>query len=53
MVSEFELPCSECGDDLVQTTVPAPSEPTVEVTVAECPSCGGRHYPEPTLERLH
>ncbi|MFB6183004.1 MAG: hypothetical protein ABEI96_00475 [Haloarculaceae archaeon] len=52
MVSEFDLPCSECGDDLVRTTAPAPSRPGVELQVAECPTCGGRYYPEATLERL-
>ena len=51
MVSEFDLPCTDCGQQLVARDLPAPSA-SDGVTVAECPSCGGRYYPEETLTHL-
>jgi DNA-directed RNA polymerase subunit RPC12/RpoP len=50
MVSEFDLPCTDCEQDLVQAAVEGPSGD--RLTVAECPDCGGRYYPESALERL-
>jgi uncharacterized Zn finger protein len=49
MVSEFDLPCTACGQDLVEAHVVAPSG-DAQVTVAECQNCGTRHYPETALE---
>jgi hypothetical protein len=56
MVSEFDLPCTDCNEALVAREL---SRPTTEgvassegLTIAECPSCGGRYYPEETLARL-
>jgi len=48
MVSEFDLPCTACGHDLARTTGATPGASAV--TVAECPECGTRHYPEAALE---
>lgn len=49
MVSEFDLPCTACGHDLAEATVAANGSDG-SVTVAVCPSCGTRHYPESALE---
>ncbi|MBX0294370.1 hypothetical protein [Haloarcula nitratireducens] len=50
MVSEYDLPCSECGDSLVRAEVTT-ADGSVLV-VAECQNCGGRHYPESALRRV-
>ncbi|WP_276279108.1 zf-TFIIB domain-containing protein [Halorussus caseinilyticus] len=55
MTSEFELDCATCGSSLTRRKVAADrfgvgSLDSVEV--AECPNCGGRYFPETTLERL-
>ena len=47
MVSEFDLPCTACGHDLTERTVQTAN--ASGVTVAECPECGTRHYPESAL----
>jgi uncharacterized Zn finger protein len=49
MVSEFDLPCVDCGQELVRRQVVEAGD---SLTVAECPSCGGRYYPEETLSAL-
>ena len=49
MVSEFDLPCVDCGQELVRRQV---AEAGDTLTVAECPSCGGRYYPEGALSAL-
>lgn len=54
---ETDLPCSDCGTDLVERSVAtgdAGNEPDAApaVTVAECPACGARYYPERALSRL-
>ncbi|QIO23195.1 hypothetical protein [Haloarcula sp. JP-L23] len=50
MVTEFDLPCSDCGHDLVRVeTTAADGSP---VAVAECPNCGVRHYPESALREF-
>ena len=46
MVSEFDLPCVDCGEELIRRQV---AEAGDSLTVAECPSCGGRYYPEGAL----
>ncbi len=54
-ITEFDLGCSDCGSDLSPTTVPAARiVPDVrgDITIAECPECGGRYYPEKALDRL-
>ncbi|MFB6139890.1 MAG: hypothetical protein ABEJ26_05595 [Halosimplex sp.] len=51
MVSEFDLPCTDCDQQLVRARVTAPSAGG-EVTVAECPTCGSRYYPESALEKV-
>lgn len=52
MVSEFDLPCTDCNRKLVARELAPPTASGDAVTVAECPSCGGRYYPEETLARL-
>jgi len=52
MVSEFDLPCTDCNQDLVARELSERSSADDALTVAECPSCGGRYYPEETLSRL-
>gem|GEM_PF-737004 len=46
MVTEFDLPCADCDQELVRRQV---AEAGDALTVAECPSCGGRYYPEGAL----
>ncbi|MHB9286088.1 hypothetical protein ACKVMT_03500 [Halobacteriales archaeon Cl-PHB] len=50
MVSEFDLPCTDCGTALRRSTTTDSSGQSV--TVAECPNCGTRHYPEAALDDL-
>ncbi|WP_135824414.1 zf-TFIIB domain-containing protein [Halorussus ruber] len=55
MTSEFDLGCATCGTSLTRREVAAErlgfgSFDSLEV--AECPNCGGRYFPETTLERL-
>lgn len=57
MTHEIDLPCSDCGTDLVERTVEvrelALSDTGVgAVTVAACPSCGARYYPREALAQL-
>lgn len=54
MVTEFDLPCTECDQELVARELGPGTGPQAgeELTVAECPSCGSRYYPEETLTRL-
>ena len=57
MTREADLPCSDCGSDLIDRAVPAHELPlgssaTGTVTVAVCPECGARHYPDETVRRL-
>lgn len=57
MTHETDLPCSECGTELVERTVDdgdlvSLTDAGTPVTVAECPSCGARFYPQETLTRL-
>ncbi len=49
MTTEYELPCAECGGDLVRGEV---ARAGTTVSIAECPDCGGKYYPESALERL-
>ncbi|MFB6150938.1 MAG: hypothetical protein ABEJ40_03945 [Haloarculaceae archaeon] len=51
MVTEFDLPCTDCDEKLEQRELDGLSS-TGSVTVAECPSCGGRYYPEGALDVL-
>jgi predicted RNA-binding Zn-ribbon protein involved in translation (DUF1610 family) len=49
MVSEFDLPCTDCGQQLTRAEIELPSG---RAQVAECPTCGSRYYPESALERV-
>ncbi|WP_135852860.1 zf-TFIIB domain-containing protein [Halorussus salinus] len=63
MTSEYELDCATCGTSLTRREVPGESlgfggsdapelGDSESLEVAECPDCGGRYFPETTLERL-
>lgn len=57
MMHETDIPCSDCGTTLVETTVPVSDLPVSTslrgtVTVAECPACDARYYPEQTVVAL-
>ena len=63
MTSEYELDCATCGASLTRREVPGDAlrvgqsdSPKLggaeSLEVAECPNCGGRYFPETTLERL-
>lgn len=57
MTHETDIPCAECGTDLVErdvdvSEVPASTTERGQVTVAECPTCEARYYPQETLDRL-
>ncbi|NEU56198.1 zf-TFIIB domain-containing protein [Halorussus sp. MSC15.2] len=55
MTSEYELDCANCGTSLTRREVPAETlgfGALDSLEVAECPDCGGRYFPETTLERL-
>lgn len=56
-MNETDLPCSDCGTELIERTVNAtelPNTTTVDdsVRLAVCPSCGARYYPKQTLSKL-
>ncbi len=57
MIQETDIPCSDCGTELVDRTVYArelsvATDWVGEVTVVECPACEARYYPEETVARL-
>ena len=53
VIEEFDLPCAECGHELVRTIVDdLGTDADTDVTVADCPNCGSRYYPRGALERL-
>lgn len=56
-MNETDLPCSDCGTELVARTLPARNLPVSTdvqgtIQVAVCPSCGAHYYPSETLSRL-
>ena len=51
MVSEFDLPCTDCDQPLQPTEIEL-SPGVGALTVAECPTCGSRYYPESALEQV-
>lgn len=51
MVSEFDLPCTDCNQPLQRAEVES-SPAGGPLTVAECPTCGSRYYPESALEQV-
>lgn len=56
-MNEFDLPCTDCRTELIESTVPAGLLPVAtthvgEVTIAVCPTCGARYYPADTLKKL-
>ena len=55
MTTEFELDCTACGTRLARRTVEGKQvglPEAADLEIAECPNCGGRYFPESTLERL-
>ncbi len=59
MIHETDLPCSDCGAGLFERSVDVRELPVTlpsqdqTITVAECPRCGARYYPEDTLSDVH
>lgn len=56
-MDETDLPCSECGNELVERTIHVSDLPVSTgwrgyVSVAECRLCGARYYPQDTLSKL-
>jgi len=51
MVSEYDLPCTACGENLERATVTL-SGVEARVAIAECDRCGARHYPRSALDAL-
>lgn len=56
-MNETDLPCSDCGTELIEATVPATDLPLSVTTqqpvrVAACPSCESHYYPDETLATL-
>ena len=55
VTSELDLPCATCGGVLREATI-APDALRFDthepLSVAECADCGGRYYPERTLDRI-
>jgi len=55
VTTEFDLPCATCGGDLTQRTIAGDAldvDVAETVPVAECVDCGGRYFPERTLNRV-
>ncbi|NHN61125.1 MULTISPECIES: hypothetical protein [Halorussus] len=57
MITETDLPCADCGTALCERTLPAhtlllPIEGRDYVTVADCPACSARYYPDDTVSVL-
>lgn len=55
MVTEFDLPCTECGGEIVRTELSPGngSESNSSIRyVGECTECNARFYPAETLESL-
>lgn len=50
MTTEFDLPCVDCGQELVRQRITTGSGG--DVTVAQCPNCGSQYYPEDALGRI-
>jgi hypothetical protein len=53
MVSEFDLPCTNCGGEITPVEVPVDGDPgtgSAMKRIGECVDCGARHYPEQALE---
>jgi len=56
-MNETDIPCSDCGTELIERSVHARDLPVAAswqstVRIAECPACDARHYPEQTLAEL-
>ena len=57
MIQETDIPCAECNDELEERTVHT-DELAIQtayrgpVSVAECPNCHNRYFPERSLRQL-
>lgn len=52
MVTELDLPCTECGGELAPVEVSMEGDPgagSATKRLGECVDCGARHYPEQAL----
>lgn len=57
MTHETDIPCSDCGAALFDRSIAVRDLPITTaahgtVTIAACPRCGARYYPEQTLAQL-
>jgi len=50
MITEFDLPCADCGQELVRHRVSAGR--FEDVIIAKCPDCGSQYYPKDALGRI-
>lgn len=56
-MNERDLPCADCGTELVERSVHVRDLPVEtpwhgSVVVTECPTCNGRYYPERSVSTL-
>lgn len=55
VTSELDLRCATCGGALREATVSPDAiglEARGPLAIAECTQCGGRYFPERTLDRI-
>jgi DNA-directed RNA polymerase subunit RPC12/RpoP len=52
MPHETDLPCTECGSALEERTETPTTDDAESLTLAVCPHCGTKHYPDEALSRL-
>jgi uncharacterized Zn finger protein len=55
MITEFDLPCSNCGGQLEQVQISIGDQGTEldnTLLLAKCVECGAEYYPEKTLDQL-
>jgi uncharacterized protein with PIN domain len=55
MVTEFDLPCSNCGGQLEQIQTPKNDQvekSDEDLPLAECVDCGAHYYPDSTLRQM-
>lgn len=57
MTDEIDLPCTECGGELIERRCPiaeltAATDREEAVSIAECSNCGATYYPRETVVRL-
>lgn len=56
-MKETDMPCADCGEDLVERLVDVQEIPVStdwhgQIRIAECEACGPRYYPDGAVTRL-